>query len=222
MPGREFMKRICRMIIALCLPLLLCSPAMAQHSGLYVGGLFGGNALMTSKASDDQGSFSLKFKPGLQGSGVVGWDFEPGNPVGEGRIELEYTRRSNRFEQANFAEGSVNGSGNLTSDSLLLNFFGVFYGDRLWSPYVGAGVGVARFDASDLQVTGQPLSNGTAYVFAYQLGTGVDFQLTTHLSLDLGYRFFGSIRPKFTEANGHNFTMDYFSHNVVLGLRVGF
>jgi opacity protein-like surface antigen len=177
---------------------------------------------MTSKASDNLGSFSLKFKPGLQGSGVVGWDFEPGNPVGEGRIELEYTHRSNTLDKANFAEGSVNGGGNLTADSLLLNCFGVFHGDRLWAPYAGAGIGAARFEASDLSVTGQPLSHGSVYAFAYQLGAGLDFELTTHLSLDLGYRFFSSTRPKFTEANGQKFTMDYYSHNVVLGLRMGF
>jgi OOP family OmpA-OmpF porin len=187
-----------------------------------VGGLIGGNALMTSKASDDQGSFNLKFKPGWQGSGVVGWDFEPGNPAGEGRVEIEYTRRSNRLDKVQFAEGNVNGSGDLTVDSLLVNCFGILYGDRLWSPYVGVGLGAARYAASDLQVTGKPLSNGSAVVFAYQLGAGLDIQMTTHLSLDLGYRFFSSIRPKFSEGNGHSFAMNYFSHNVVLGLRVGF
>jgi opacity protein-like surface antigen len=177
---------------------------------------------MTAKASDELGSFTLKFNPGLQGGGVVGWDFGPGNPVGEGRIELEYTRRSNRLDQVKFAEGSFNGGGNLTADSLLFNFFGVFHGDRLWAPYVGAGAGGARFVASDLQMTGQPLGKGTSYVFAYQLGAGLDFELTTHLSLDLGYRFFSSIRPKFSESKGVDFSMDYFSHNVILGLRVGF
>ncbi len=216
------MKRICRIIIALCLPLLLCGPVRAEHSGLYVGGLIGGDALMTSKASDNQGSFNLKFKPGWQGSGVVGWDFEPGNPAGEGRVEIEYTRRSNRLDKVQFAEGNVNGSGDLTVDSLLINCFGILYGDRLWSPYVGVGLGAARFAASDLQVTGRPLSNGSTVVFAYQLGAGFDIQMTTHLSLDLGYRFFSSIRPKFSEGNGHNFAMNYFSHNVVLGLRLGF
>ena len=217
------MKRICPMLIVLCLPLLFCGPVSAQHAGLYVGGLIGGNALMTSKASDDQGSFNLKFEPGWQGSGIVGWDFEPGNPVGEGRVELEYTRRSNRLDKVQFAEGKVSASGDLTVDSLLINCFGIMYGDdRLWSPYVGLGLGAARYAASDLQVTGQALSNGSTVVFAFQLGAGFDIQMTTHLSLDLGYRFFSSIRPKFSEGNGHNFAMNYFSHNVVLGLRLGF
>jgi opacity protein-like surface antigen len=221
-PGRDYMKRTCQIMIALCLSLLLCGTARAEHTGPYVGAFLGGNALMTAKSSDDQGSFSLKFDPGLQGSAVFGWDFEPGNPVGEGRIELEYTRRSNSLDQVKFVEGSFKGDGSLTADSLLVNFFGVFHGERRWSPYVGLGIGAARIEASGLKVTGQPLANSSAVVFAYQLGTGIDYALTDKLSLDLGYRFFSSTPPKFTEANGKKFEMDYFNHSVVLGLRLGF
>jgi opacity protein-like surface antigen len=216
------MKKTCQIIIALCLPLLLCGTARAQHSGPYIGAFIGGNALMTAEGSDDLGSFSLKFEPALQGSAVLGWDFEPGNPAGEGRVELEYTRRSNPLDQVKFVQGSFNGGGNVTADSLLLNFFGVLHDNSQWSPYAGVGIGVARIDASGLKVTGQPMSTGSDVVFAYQLGGGIDVALTDYLNLDLGYRYFSSTRPKFTEANGHKFEMDYISHNAVLGLRVGF
>lgn len=216
------MKRTCQIIIALCLPLLLCSPAMAQHSGPYVGAFVGGDALMNAKGSDDLGDFKLKYNPALLGSAVIGWDFEPGNPVGDGRIELEYTRRSNRLDQVKFAEGEFKGGGTVIADSLLLNFFGVMHDSSLWAPYAGVGVGAARIEASDLQVEGQPMGSGTTTVFAYQLGAGIDVALTDYLNLDLGYRFFSSIRPRFTEVNGHTFSMDYLSHNVVIGLRVGF
>jgi len=216
------MKRTCQIIIALCLPLVLCGPVKAQHSGPYVGAFIGGNALMNSEGSDDKGNFTLKFKPNLLGSVVAGWDFAPGNPVGEGRIELEYSRRSNSLDQVKFVEGSFKGGGKVTADSLLLNFFGVYRGDRPWSPYLGLGLGAARFEASDLQVNGQRLGNGSNVVFAYQLGAGVDFALTRRLSLDLGYRFFNSPSPKFTEVNGQKFTMEYFSHSAILGLRMGF
>ena len=216
------MKRTCQMIIALCLPLLCCGPVRAQHSGPFVGAFIGGNTLMTSEGSDDLGNFSLKFKPALQGGVVAGWDFEPGNPAGEGRIEIEYNRRSNPLDQVKFVEGSFKGGGNLTADSLLLNFFGVAYDNSRWSPYVGVGIGAVRFEASDLKVSGQPMSSGSAIVLAYQVGGGIDVALTDRLNLDVGYRFFSSSRPKFTEVNGHRFEMDYVSHNAILGLRVGF
>ena len=216
------MKRTCRILLALCLPLLLCGQVQAQHSGPYVGAFLGGNALTNAKGSDDLGDFGLTFTPALQGSAVLGWDFEPGNPVGEGRVELEYTRRSNPLDKVKFVEGSFKGGGKVTADSLLLNFFGVLYDKSSCSPYAGVGIGAARIEASELKVTGQPLSSGSAVVFAYQLGAGVDFALTDYLNLDLGYRFFGSARPKFTEVNGHKFEMNYVSHSAVLGLRLGF
>jgi opacity protein-like surface antigen len=217
------MKQTCRMIIALCLPLLLCGPAWAAHTGPYAGAFLGGNALMTAMCNDSLGEFDLRFNPGLLGSAVVGWDFEPGNPAGEGRIELEYSHRTNRLDQARFADGVAPAGGNLMADSLLVNFYGVSHGeDRSWSPYVGAGLGAARIEASNLTVTGGPLSSDSALVFAYQFGLGIDYALTERLSLDLGYRFFSSIRPKFSEVNGPPFKMDYLNHSVVLGLRVGF
>jgi len=217
------MKHTCRMILALCLTLLFCGSSPAQHAGPYVGAFAGGNALMTANCSGDQGNFDLRFDPGLLGSAVVGWDFVPGDlAAGEGRIELEYTHRSNPLNQARYVEGDVQGSGNVTADSLMVNFFGVFHDDRFWAPYIGAGLGAARIETSDLKVTGQPLSSDSAVVFASQLGAGIDFALTERLSLDLGYRFFSSIRPRFNEANGQAFKMDYFNHSAVLGLRVGF
>jgi len=222
-PGKDPMKRTCQLLITLFLPLLLCGPVKAQHSGPYVEAFLGGNALMNAQSSNERkGSSGLKFAPALQGSAACGWDFEPGNPVGEGRIELEYKRRSNSLDQVKFVQGSFKSSGNVTADSLLLNFFGVLHDNSRWSPYLGAGIGAARIEASGLQVTGQPLGSGSAVVLAYQLGAGVEYALTDRLSFDLGYRYFSTTSPRFTETDGSKFGMDYVSHSAVLGLRVGF
>jgi opacity protein-like surface antigen len=216
------MKRIIHILIALCLPLLFCGQVLAQHSGPYAGLFIGGNALMPAKGSSGQGDFSLKTNPGLAGSAVLGWDFAAGNPVGEGRVELEYSRRSNPLDQVKFVEGSFKGGGNVTTDSLLVNFFGVFHDTGRWSPYAGLGVGAARVEAASLKVTDWPMSNSSAVVFAYQVGGGIDFALSERLNVDLGYRFFSSSKPKFTDANGQKFEMDYLSHTAVLGVRFGF
>ncbi len=217
------MKPIFRIMTALCLSLLFCGQARAQHVGPYVGAFLGGNILTDAKASDDLGSFNLSYNPALQGSAVFGWDVGPGNPLGgEGRVELEYTRRSNPLDHAEFVEGRAAGDGDLTVDSLLLNFMAVARTETRWSPYLLIGIGAARMDASGLKVSGQPLSNDTAAVFAYQVGGGVDYALTDSLSLDLGYRFFGTTPPKFTEPNGRKFDTDYFNHSVDLGFRLGF
>jgi len=178
---------------------------------------------MTATCNDSLGEFDLRFNPGLLGSAVVGWDLEPGNPAGEGRMELEYSHRSNRLDKARFADGAVPAGGSLTADSLLFNFYGVFHDeDRSWSPYAGAGLGAVRIGTSDVTVTGEPLSSDWALALAYQLGLGIDYALTERLSLDLGYRFFSSTRPRFSEVNGPAFKMDYLNHSIVLGLRFGF
>jgi opacity protein-like surface antigen len=216
------MKWTTRMIIALCLSFLLCGTAMAQHAGLYAGALLGGNTLAKAKSSDSQGDFSLTFHPALQGSAVIGWDFEPGNSAGEGRVELEYSRRSNQLDQMKFVEGRFKGGGSVTADSLLVNFFGVVHDTGRWSPYAGIGLGAARIEATSMTVSGQPMANGSRFVFACQAGVGMDVALTDNLNLDVGYRLFSSTRPKFTEVNGNTFEMDYINHSAVVGLRVGF
>lgn len=216
------MKQIYRICTTLSLMLLLCGPVQAQHSGPYVGAFFGGDMLMPAKSSDTSGDFRLKFKPDFLGSAVIGWDFEPGDPAGEGRVELEYSRRSNKLDQVKFVEGKFPGSGTVTAESLLVNFFGVYHDATRFAPYAGFGAGAARIEASNLLVTGFPMSSGSDVVFAYQAGVGVDCRLTDYLNLDLGYRFFGSVRPTFTEAGGKKLRMEYLSHNIVLGLRLGF
>ncbi len=216
------MKRICRLILSLCLPLLLCSPVMAQHAGPYIGALGGVSALMNAKSTDSLGEFNLTFKPGMQAGAVLGWDFAPGNPVGQGRIELEYSRRSNQLDKVKFVEGNFNGGGDVTEDCLLVNFFGVYPDSKVWMPYFGAGLGAARIEASNLKVSGQSLATGSGTVLAYQVATGIDYTLTKYLSLDLGYRLFNSVRPEFTEATGQKFKTTYLSHSLVFGLRVGF
>ena len=215
------MQQICQIIIALSLLVLSC-PAFAQHEGPYLGAYIGGNLLTPAKSSDDLGSFNLKFAPALQEGAVFGWDFANVNTIGEGRVELEYSHRSNRLDQVEFSEGSFKGGGNLQVDSLLISSFGGFHSENFWTPYLGAGVGAARMSASKLTVTDQPLASESAVVLAYQLGCGVEFELSKHFRLDLGYRFFGTTRPAFKESNGHTFKMGYFSHSVVLGLLYGF
>jgi opacity protein-like surface antigen len=215
------MNTFCRTLIALSLPLLFCGPALAQHSGPYVGAFIGGNLLADSQNTDNLGTINLFYKPALQGSVVLGWDLEPNTPLGEGRVELEYSRRSNPLDKAEFVEGKFKASGDLTVDSLLVNSFGVFRSNSRLAPYVGVGVGAARMEAS-LKVTGQPLASGTATVFAYQLGAGVDISMTRSLSLDIGYRFFGTTSPRFTEADGQKLRTDYLSNSLMLGLRYGF
>jgi opacity protein-like surface antigen len=218
----DAMKPFRQILTAMGISLLFCTPALSDHTGPYLGLYGGANLLQSAESSDSQGTFNLEFDPAFQGSAVLGWDLKPGNIMGEGRFELEYARRSNTLDTVEFLEGDVPGTGDLTAESLLLNTWGVHRNPSRWTPYIGAGIGVARLSADDLRVTGQPLADDDDLVLAYQVGAGFDLALGSALALDFGYRFFGTTRPKFIEAGGEKFESEYFSHSAVLGLRLGF
>lgn len=214
-----------RLKYLMCMPLLLlalCGPAWSAHQGVYLGASYGMTLLSEAEAKDALGTFNLDFEPGQVAALALGYDLDPQGLLGDGRLELEYARRSNALEEVDFLEGKVDGDGDLRAESLLLNTWGVYRGFRGWVPYLGAGIGAARLTADDLKVFGQPLADDDKVVFAYQLGIGVDFPLTQSLSLDLGYRFFGTARPEFTAADGSKFKTRYLSHSALLGLRFGF
>lgn len=200
----------------------LTSSCWAQNSGPYLGIYVGGQFLAPAKGEDSLGTFKLESKTAPSGSVVLGWELETGSDIGEGRVELEYTRRSNRLDQVEFSDGKVDAEGDITADSLLFNTFGVYRSSSVWTPYLGAGLGVARITAADLTVTGQPLSDDDALVFAYQFGVGTDIAITDSLALDLGYRLFSTAKAKLKETNGAEFRMEYLSHSAMLGLRLSF
>ena len=202
--------------------LALCGPAWSAHQGIYLGAFYGVTLLPETEARDALGTFNLDFEPGQVAAFSLGYDLKPNGLVGDGRMELEYARRSNALEEVDLLEGKVDGDGDLRAESLLLNTWGVYRGFRGWAPYLGAGIGAARITADDLEVSGQPLADDDKVVVAYQLGIGVDFPLTQSLILDLGYRFFGTARPEFTAADGSKFKTRYLSHSALLGLRFGF
>jgi opacity protein-like surface antigen len=216
------MKKTCRSLLCCLFFFVLTSPAWAQHSGPYLGVFVGGQLLSPAESEDSLGTFNLEYRPAPSASVVLGWELEPGSNIGEGRVELEYTRRSNRLDEAEFSEGKVTADGDLTVDSLLINTFGVYRSASRLTPYFGAGIGVARITAEDLTVTGQPLIDDDALVLAYQLGAGFEVELTQSLTLDLGYRLFSSTKAKFTEPNGDEVKTEYLSHSAMVGLRLGF
>ena len=216
------MRHICRVMSVVSLTLMVCSPASAEHSGPYLGLIGGGNIIMKAKSTDSQGDFSFKFDPSYLMGAVVGWDLSRENSEAQGRVELEYSRRSNPLNEAGFVEGSIKGTGKVGSDSCLMNLYAVYRDQSILSPYIGVGAGAAFVKASDLAVAGNAVGHGSSTVFAYQFGTGAELALSRRVSLDLGYRFFGTIKPKFTESNGDKFRMEYFNHSAVLGVKYGF
>jgi opacity protein-like surface antigen len=92
-------------------------------------------------------------------------------------------------------------------------------------PYIGGGVGLGRLDVELDTTGGTNVIDDSDWAFAYQLGGGIAFGLSPNIGVDVGYRY-KAINNAEIEASAGGGTVDvetdYKSHNVLLGLRVGF
>jgi opacity protein-like surface antigen len=99
-------------------------------------------------------------------------------------------------------------------------------------PYIGAGVGGADvvFDTDQFGPSSTDFVSGSAddVVFAGQIFAGVRFQLTRHMALDLGYKYFATGNPTFSGPNDNtpgNFDVSFKgarTHSVLFGLTFDF
>ena len=83
------------------------------------------------------------------------------------------------------------------------------------------GVGAANLSVK-LTTGDDPWFDGAGWGFAYQAGAGISFQVIAGFSLDLGYRFFGTLEtPVFDHANADlsSVTPSVLAHRIQLDLR---
>ncbi len=211
-----------RMSLALLL-ILWALPLPAADDGYYIGAWGGGVLLDEAKGRGSEGTLNADFEPGY-GAGIsFGYDLGRQYPeVGQGRLEIEVAQRRNDLDDIEFSDGTAAASGDVTALTVMFNSFADFYQYRPWLPYVGLGLGYAQVSLNDAQVTGGALGDDSDGVFAYMAAVGVGYQVTSMVTLDLGYRFLGALDPKFKLADGTTVDWDYDSHSATLGLRVKF
>ncbi len=158
------------------------------------------------KDGDDRGE--LKFDDGFAVTGALG------HTLGStARVELELGYRDNDIDQVTISGlGAVAGRGEMTTISLMGNAYYDFATAASFTPFVGAGVGVANVKA-EVDSIGSETDN----VFAYQLVAGGSLGVTPNLSVDLQYRYFATADPDFDGVES-----EYHTHNLMFGLRLTF
>jgi outer membrane autotransporter protein len=146
-----------------------------------------------------------------------------GHDFGMVRLEAELAYRENDFDKIEFPFfGRARASGDISATSLMFNgYYDLETGSPV-TPYLGAGLGVANVSMNDVKVAGVKVVDDDDTVFAYQIGAGVAFALNEVMALDLGYRYFATADPEFTDRERDDFDFEYKSHNVSLGLRINF
>ena len=110
---------------------------------------------------------------------------------------------------------SNNPGANFWSIGFLVNTYYDFFADKLFSPYVGVGIGFANVHMSSAKIINETKWSGDSdNVFAYQFGFGSGIKLDRYMTIDLGYRYNGT-----SEYNIDQVKTNFSGHNLILGLR---
>jgi opacity protein-like surface antigen len=217
-------------LVTLLIP-ALCS-ANPPRPGPYVGGFIGASIPRDADVtgfdffSDVPFDERVEFDPGINIGGSLGYDF--GYVRLEGELAYKYSEISAITEKSNGLP-FLDVDGNLGSFSGMANVFIDLHNPSPVTPYFGGGVGFAALTLSD--TFGTDSVNGARIplyledddaVFAYQVGAGVGIELNPQLTLDLGYRYFGTSKANFGGDLPIATDMKFESHNATVGIRVKF
>jgi opacity protein-like surface antigen len=145
--------------------------------------------------------------------GSVGFDDDyafgvaVGNKFGKVRAEAELGYQENDVDKPK--------SGDMKAYTFLVNGYYDFINKTKFTPYVTAGIGVAKVDAR---------INKFAHVdnmgLAYQAGVGVAYAINSKLTVDLKYRYLAVADLSGIELDKSN--PEFATNNIFLGLRYNF
>lgn len=213
-------------------------PAAPIRPGPYVSGFLGVSVPQNTDATftvfgGDTFNDRVEFDPSINIGGTGGYDF--GFVRLEG--ELSYKRGEiSTLTSTNLTSGAttrlVNVDGGLGALAMMFNCFFDLHNGTPVTPYFGGGAGFAALHLDDTFGTiasgpsagtrTQLYSSDNDTVFAYQAGAGLDIALNRRLSLDLGYRYFGTAQANFNKNFNTETTLKFESHNAAVGIRVKF
>lgn len=201
------MRRRANLLIYLGLFLSLTSNVYAEGNSLYVGGIAGASLRPdTILSSPSLGTEAMEFDTGFTFGGFLGYDF--GNNF---RLEGEISYRENQIHTAGGKDPQA------ATSAIMLNGFHDIFLTKPLSLYVGGGFGVATAQLKTVSL-GQVIDANES-VFAYQLETGIGWNINSHITFNLGYRFFDAADPEFILPAGQRAQMELENHEFILKMR---
>mgnify|MGYP001263557867 CR=1 FL=1 len=224
------MKRISAVVavVALC-AVPVVAGATSPRPGGYVSGFFGVSAAadtdVTSINNQSGEVFNdrVEYDPNIYVGGTGGYDF--GHFRLEGELSYKHAEISSITDDTGFRFRGVDGS--LGALAFMANAFVDVHNNTPVTPYFGGGIGFAVLSLSDTfgsDNSGRLLlyPDDDTTVFAYQAGGGLEIAISPSLSLDLGYRYFGTTKGTFDSDWITTTKLRYESHNGMVGFRVKF
>lgn len=222
------MKRLSYALATLSLATL---PTAADAAGLYIEGFGGVTSLSdyTLDAANNNLDSDVSSGIGWNVGAAVGAKIPLG--IVDMRVEGEVAYRRNSANDVTI-QGVTGDTVNDSKTSALSGMANAHLDYHVLPQLAvtaGGGIGYASVTAD---IAANINGNGLAFVedqsdgvFAYQLMTGVRYDITPNITASLGYRYFttGDPEVEIAGSNGQqNFTFEYSTHNFNAGLAYGF
>jgi len=158
----------------------------------------------------------------------IGYDWSgQGVPV---RSELEYAYRHGFSYDSNpvFVNAGIptRATSDMNTHTLMVNGYYDFKNKSKFTPYVGAGLGVSwnKTDTTGTVIAtgGSTQNSRSESSFAWNLATGIDYELNEKVSLDAMYRYSDLGDAVWGGSAAELTSKDVTSHEITLGLRFKF
>lgn len=192
---RRFVMKRSIAVLAFVFTFLSSGLAAAEGSGMYLAPKF----LMSMQSTGSMNRSSVFAGSGIDGYSqftlggalAAGYDFWPQQmlPI---RAEIEFALRGN--SEKTWSGGVVDDiKGIWNNSTLFANLFWDLHNDSPFTPYVGAGLGLAfNYTGYDATANGGKVSVDDRFTnFAWNVGAGVAYSFNDNFVVDAAYRFVG-------------------------------
>jgi len=188
------------LLLSMIFAALAASPAYAAP---YVSGSVGLG--MAGDFKEPALGFVYGVDSGFAVNGAVGYDFD-GYRV-EGAVG---------YQENHYSDSDTLGATLLT---VMANGYYDFKTSGKIKPYVMAGLGIAHINADDNPGVTTPWLDET--YFAWQLGAGVGYEVSSNVTIDVGYRY---LKPEGIDCPNPDYLtgVSWESHNILAGIRYKF
>ena len=203
----------------------ISTPALADE-GYYASAHVGGTFLQDGDNMGELLAIESEYDMGFNVGGTIGYKFHPALSI-EGELNYRYNS-ADSLTVTNFpTDPSLNGAsvgagGHVSALSAMLNAkssLSALQGrdDADGGLYVLGGIGFAQVNA-DIESSGIQIVDDSDVVFAYQAGIGYELPFRDDMSVDIGYRYFGTSDVSLDDAGGDSFDAEYQSHTIIVGV----
>lgn len=204
-----------KLATVLTLILSIAANAEAADKGWYVGGagaFTGADTDFDYTAGEDKAEYDI----GWGIAGYAGYKF--GNGI---RTEAELGVRKNTISNIDTTIATAD-SGDTRADTALVNVIYDFHNNSRFTPYLGAGVGVAHISHGMVKLVASDTVHDDDYVLAGQGIAGVSYTLSEKWDTFADYRYLITEDQSTRNSGGVAIDSNYTSQALSIGARYNF